>query len=273
MKQFTEKDTERYYDEEDKIYLSFWDSSGILHWGIFQNDQDDILSASNNLTSYMVEKAEISENSNVLNVGCGDGEVDIQIVEKTSCQMTGIDLSSVRIENAKTKITPYLKDKLKFIHTSGTNLPFDDETFSHVISQSTIYHIHDKQKALSEIFRVLQKGGIFVFDDLVKPKSEISENAKKYVYERLLFDTSFSFKTYQDELQRQGFEIIEARDESENMKKTYEKLYKTLEEKIEKGENVEFHERYKYLIKAYKETVEATDKNEIGWAIYICRKP
>ena len=272
MKKFSERDTEKYYDEEDEVYLSFWDSSGILHWGLFQDDED-IVSASNNLTNYMIEKSKISESSNVLNVGCGDGEVDIQIVKKIGCKITGIDLSSVRIENAKKKITPKLKNKLNFIHTSGTNLPFENEAFSHIISQSTIYHIHNKQKALSEIFRVLQRGGMFVFDDLFKPKSNISKDAQKFVYERLLFDTPFSFKTYQDELQKQGFEIIEARDETKNMKKTYQKLYQTLEEKITNNENPKFHERYQYLIKAYQKTIEATNKNEIGWAIFVCKKP
>jgi ubiquinone/menaquinone biosynthesis C-methylase UbiE len=221
----------------------------------------------------MIEKTKISESSNVLNVGCGDGEVDVQIVKKTGCKITGIDLSNVRIENAKKKIPPKLKNKLRFIHTSATNLPFDKEAFSHVISQSTIYHIHNKQKALSEIYRVLQKGGIFVFDDLFKPKPNVSKDTQKFVYERLLFDTPFSFKTYQDELRKQGFEIVEARDISENMKKTYQKLCKILEEKIKNGENPKFHERYKYLIKAYNKTIEATNKNEIGWAIFVCKKP
>ena len=114
MKKFTEQDTEKYYDKEDEVYLSFWDSSGILHWGLFHGDED-IVSASNNLTDYMLEKAKISESSNVLNVGCGDGEVDVQIVKKIGCKITGIDLSGVRIENAKKKITPNLKNKLNRI--------------------------------------------------------------------------------------------------------------------------------------------------------------
>ena len=116
-------------------------------------------------------------------------------------------------QNAKKKITPKLKSKLNFIHTSATDLPFENEAFSHVISQSTIYHIHNKQKTISEIYRVLQRGGMFIFDDLYKPKPNVSKDAQKFVYERLLFDTPFSFKTYQDELRKQGFEIIEARDE------------------------------------------------------------
>jgi hypothetical protein len=114
---------------------------------------------------------------------------------------------------------------------------------------------------------------MFVFDDLLKPRQDISKDAQKFVYERLLFDTPFSFKTYQDELQKQGFKIVEARDETKNMKKTYQKLIQILEEKIKNNENPKFHERYQYLVHAYKKTIDATNKNEIGWGIFVCKKP
>jgi len=42
MKQYTEKETEHYYDSEDEVYLSFWDEKGTLHWGIFNEDEDHI---------------------------------------------------------------------------------------------------------------------------------------------------------------------------------------------------------------------------------------
>ncbi len=161
MKQFTEKDTESFYNKEDKLYLSFWDSKGSLHWGLFQENNENIVSASHNLTKYMIKKSNISTNSNVLDIGCGNGEVDLEIVKSTGCKLTGIDLSGVRIENARKKITNSLKGKLEFIHGSATNLPFNDNQFTHVISQATIYHIHDKQKAISEIHRVLKTGGVF----------------------------------------------------------------------------------------------------------------
>jgi len=103
LKKFTERDTEKYYDSEDEIYLSFWDPEGTLHWGLFYDDEDHI-TASKNLTEFMIEKSKISGNSVVLDVGCGDGEVDIQIVKKIKCKLIGIDLSGVRVKNAKKKL-------------------------------------------------------------------------------------------------------------------------------------------------------------------------
>ena len=274
MGKFTEKDTEEYYDSEEEIYLHVWDKEGLCHWGVFLDDKEDHLAAMNNLTDIMAKKAELNSSSNVLDLGCGDGEVDFQLARKYKCNITGVDLSGVHIHNAKNKLekNQELKKHLKFIKASATKLPFEDEVFSHVWIQSTLYHVHDKEKALSEIYRVLKKGGFFVFDDLTKPKKKISRDTEKYLYERLLFDTDFSFDSYQKQLIKTGFHVIEAHDFSPHYKKTYEKVREVMKKKIENNENPEFHERYKYLIKAYKISAQAVDNNEVGWALFLCKK-
>lgn len=35
QRNFTEQDTESYYDSQDSIYSSFWDPDGSVHWGYF----------------------------------------------------------------------------------------------------------------------------------------------------------------------------------------------------------------------------------------------
>ena len=93
---------------------------------------------------------------------------------------------------------------MEFHKASATDLPFEEEAFTHVWSQATIYHIPDKNKPLQEAFRVLQPGGVMVFDDLTKPKPQISDEARTFVYDRLLFDTDFSFYSYLDALRDTG---------------------------------------------------------------------
>src|SRR3989338_938006 len=131
MKRFTESKTEKYYDAEDKIYLSFWDSKGTCHFGLFNDDENHIL-ASENLTNFMIKSASINTSSIVLDVGCGDGEVDVQIVKKTGCKIVGLDLSGVRIAHAKQKVKEQkLEPLVKFFKSSATNLEFKDNHFTH----------------------------------------------------------------------------------------------------------------------------------------------
>lgn len=277
IKKFTEKDTELYYDKEDKIYLTFWDKNGSVRWAIFENeiDEKDYVKASQKLTDLMIDKADINNESKVLDVGCGNGVVDIYIAKKTGCKITGIDLSGVRVNSAKNYLNNEVvdvKQRVNFIKASGENLPFADKAFTHIISQAAIYHIHDKKKALSEIYRVLQNDGLFVFDDLFKPKQEISAEGEKYVYERLMFDTDFSFQSYQDYLMLLGFTIIEAKNLSNHLKKSYAILSSILENKLNNKEDEEYVDRYKYLIKAYDETQKSVDRGEVGWAMYLVKK-
>ncbi len=272
MKLYTEKDTESFYDKEDEIYRSFWDKKGSLHWGLFNNNEDYI-TASKNLTNVMAKKAGIDSSSIVLDLGCGNGETVIQLAKKFKCNITGIDLSGVRIKNAKLKIKENSKKlfNVTFKKASATKLPFKSCSFSHVLSQATIYHVHNKDKALSEIFRVLKDDGVFIFDDLIKPKKNISKDSIKYVYERLLFDTPFSFISYKKKLESIGFKVIEAIELSAHLKRSYEELKKILEGKINLNKS-KYDKDYEELIFAYEKMIESIDKKELGWAMYVCKK-
>jgi ubiquinone/menaquinone biosynthesis C-methylase UbiE len=268
---FTEHDTEAYYDAEDALYRSFWDSAGSLHWGFFDDSTGrDFLKACANLNEIMVGKARINSESNVLDLGCGNGNTATWLRTSQGCRVTGVDLSGVRIANANEALGTLPTDiqaRLAFEKASATDLPFDDGVFSHVWSQATIYHIHEKESALREAYRVLTTGGTLVFDDLTKPSPQVSDTAKTYVYDRLLFDTDFSFASYQDALRDTGFEILEAIDLSPHLKTSYQCLAELALKGIGQPE-----EKFRNLAAAYHQMVAAVDRSELGWGLYLCRK-
>lgn len=268
---FTEQETESYYDAEDAIYRAIWDEDGSVHWGLFDDSTgQDFLAACANLDRTMVEKGQIGSDARVLDLGCGNGATAISLIARQGCHVTGIDLSGVRISNAqqaRESLNPEVQQKLTFQKASATALPFPDGSFTHVWSQAVIYHVPDKRTVLKEAYRVLADGGIMVFDDLIKPRSDISPEGQKYVYERLLYDTEFTFESYQQALTAQGFRVLEALDLSEHLKTSY----LVLAERTPKGAS-ENAERYEYLTKAYLETAAAVDKREVGWGFFVCQK-
>ena len=269
---FTEQETESYYDAEDEIYRTVWDEDGSVHWGYFdETTGTDFLKGCANLDRIMVEKGGIDADSRVLDLGCGNGTTAIWLASHTGCHATGIDLSGVRIDNAKIareRQETGLRDRLAFEKASATELPYDEGTFSRVWSQAVIYHVPDKRSVIREVYRVLEKGGIFVFDDLIKPKQEVSPEAQRFVYDRLLYDTEFSFESYQDALKAQGFELLEAIDISSHLRQSY----LCLADRTPKGDTGEHAEHYEWLTEAYLETAKAVEKDELGWGLYICRK-
>ena len=268
---FTEQETESYYDSEDAIYRSFWDEDGSVHWGVFdESTGNDFLKACANLNGIMVEMGNIDSSARVLDLGCGNGTTSIWLRTSQDCHVTGVDLSGVRVQNAlnaKAGLDQQTQERLEFQKASATELPFEDESFTHLWSQAVIYHVPDKVGALSEAYRVLAKGGIMVFDDLIKPQPNISADGQKYVYDRLLFDTPFSFDSYQQALEDRGFTILEAHDLSAHLKNSYLRLA----DRTPKASG-EHADHYEMLTTAYRETAKAVDNREVGWGLFICQK-
>ena len=165
---------------------------------------------------------------------------------------------------------PELAGKIAFEKASATELPFSDGAFTHVWSQATIYHVPDKIKVLEEAYRVLEPGGQFIFDDLTKPTPDISESARRFVYDRLLFDTDFSFYSYISALRETGFKVLQARDLSAHLARSYTYLSRLAS--IAEGPEG-YQDRFDYLTDAYMKTVDAINNDELGWAQYLCIKP
>ena len=91
----------------------------------------------------------------VLEVGCGDGLVASVIFKTRRGKFDwGIDLSEREVRKAK-KLAIYKNCVVANVY----NLPFKDQSFSTIFSNSVIEHIQNLDKALSEMSRVLKKNG------------------------------------------------------------------------------------------------------------------
>jgi 2-polyprenyl-6-hydroxyphenyl methylase / 3-demethylubiquinone-9 3-methyltransferase len=55
---------------------------------------------------------------------------------------------------------------IEYIESYGEKLPFDDNSFDIVFCCDVLEHVSDVPKVISEISRVLKKGGLFFFDTI-----------------------------------------------------------------------------------------------------------
>ncbi len=285
LNRFTEKKTEELYAHVDSLCRAFWDKEGSLHWGYFQDpnasnlNPEDFLPASRYWDRCMLERSGIDAESRVLDLGCGNGNAAIWLAQQTGCKVVGVDLSRSRIENAQAKMKEYPSLDLSFHKASATQLPFESETFTHVWSQATIYHVHERQQALQEVHRVLQLGGRFVFDDLVTPIpiEQLSEAAQKYVYERILFKPLFSGESYTEFLTQLGFEVLQTEDLSRHLHQSYQ-LLSQLAHQHEAEVKAAYEasgldpEHYISPTFSYQKVCEAIDAQELGWFFYLGQK-
>lgn len=91
----------------------------------------------------------------VLDLGCGFGEFAGVVFNQIEM---GIDINETELK-AAFRGKKYKKVKL----ADARKLPFASSSYNTVVSVSVIEHITDSNEVLSEVYRVLKKGGLFVF--------------------------------------------------------------------------------------------------------------
>jgi ubiquinone/menaquinone biosynthesis C-methylase UbiE len=93
---------------------------------------------------------------NVLDVGCGEGS-HLNLFLSSKQIGTGIDTNQFALNLAKKQYP-----KHKFIHFSGKNIPFSDDTFNLVYSTFVLEHTTNPEILISEMVRVLEPNGQLV---------------------------------------------------------------------------------------------------------------
>lgn len=261
---FSEAETADFYNKEDQVYRKFWDKEGSLHWGFFEDLQSagaqDFHAACQHWNEIMFQASGITAESRVLDLGCGNGNVAIWLAEKSKCEVVGVDLSDVRIANARSLAQEYPSLRVSFEVGSATDLAFPDESFTHVWSQATIYHVHEREKAVQESARVLQEGGTFIADDLVTPVDQVSDEANKYIYERLLFSPTFSAEKYRKTLADFKLLMLQQDDITEHLAKSYRLLSVLAQE-----HSARLHEAYGHMARLIEE-------GQLGWTFMRAEK-
>ena len=120
-------------------------------------DRMNAFSLNNNSKSelkYMLSKVNIFNGMKILDVGCNTGQTLNMINNFCKAKLYGIDLNINGIKLA-TKQFP----KIEFKHAPSEDIPYKDNSFDYVMINHAIGHVENPDKTISEVFRVLRKGG------------------------------------------------------------------------------------------------------------------
>jgi len=115
----------------------------------------------------------------ILDGGTGTARIPILIAQRRSkWQITGIDLSANMLFIGNQNIEQAgLQEQIKLEQVDAKQLPYSDDQFDLVISNSIVHHLSDPLLFFQEIQRVLKpQGGIFL-RDLTRPSSETELNS------------------------------------------------------------------------------------------------
>jgi len=125
----------------------------------------------------MFELAKPMKGDTVLDVACGPGIVACELAKFVS-HVTGIDITPAMIEQAKQMQKERKLDNISWKIGDILTLPFDDSSFTLVITRYSIHHLIDPQKVLDEMIRVCKQDGRIVIIDVTPEYDKIDEYNK-----------------------------------------------------------------------------------------------
>jgi SAM-dependent methyltransferase len=91
----------------------------------------------------------------VLEVGGGDGWLAARLRDQLACEVAFVDQSERMVELAAARGLDARAGNVE-------ELPFPDESFDTAVAAWMLYHVHDVDRGLSELARVLEPGGRLV---------------------------------------------------------------------------------------------------------------
>lgn len=162
----------------------------------------------NNLRRDIVEMAKLKESKSVLDIGCGTGNLALEIAKwlPSGGYVIGIDAGEKMVTLAKKKLQKK-HIPIQFLRMPAEKISFKDGTFDCVFNVFLLHHIPMELKmvAFKEMYRVLKSGGELVTVDVDKPSNflgkliglsryhvkEIRDNMKTPL-NTLLADTGFN---------------------------------------------------------------------------------
>ncbi len=109
----------------------------------------------------LIAQADVRPGQRVLDLGCGTGTLAIELARRSpGVTIVGVDPDPKALSRAGKK-AKRAGVELKLERGFADRLPFPDGSFDRVLSSFVLHHLDDadKQKALSEVARVLAPGG------------------------------------------------------------------------------------------------------------------
>lgn len=119
-----------------------------------------------NLYGHIIDILSPLQFSEIIDVGCGTGEI-LSIIRKLypTVSLYGIDISKEMLKRAKEKRI----DDVHFYLGDAERLPFENGKFNLLICTDSFHHYPNPQIAIDEFYRVVQNDGYLLLVDYWKP--------------------------------------------------------------------------------------------------------
>lgn len=114
----------------------------------------------NGILEKMLREVKIKNNSEVLDAGCGTGNLLALLEKNKTLRLEGIDISKKMLDIARKKLK---RAELKLI--SAENITYKNK-FKYIFSTEAFHHYYNQEKAMKNFYSALKNKGKLVIVDL-----------------------------------------------------------------------------------------------------------
>jgi cyclopropane fatty-acyl-phospholipid synthase-like methyltransferase len=187
-----------------------------FHLGYFSAGIETLAEALEAHTDLVARLARVASAKTVLDVGCGLGAPALRMARRYGCRVTGVNISREQVRQGRELIAAAgLAHRVAIHRGDARRLEFPDGSFDSVVCLEAAGDIcvseEDKNRLVSEWFRVLRPGGHVGFSDLAL--SAYPTRREDRTLRALLYHTGAELVSdWPSIFARQGFRVLECRD-------------------------------------------------------------
>jgi sarcosine/dimethylglycine N-methyltransferase len=193
-----------------KLHVSRSHLNGLRPEELFPHDQDHYggLAA----TDELARGAKVANGSRVADFCAGLGGTVRYLAHKYGADVTGIELTPVRVSGAQELTRRVgLQGTARIVEGSVMDVPLPDASVDAVVSQESFCHVPDVKKAVGEAFRILRMDGRLAFTDWVANQPLTAADAQ-LMWEGMAIQPLRSITEYRGLVESVGFQVISAKD-------------------------------------------------------------
>lgn len=186
-----------------------------LHYGVFEDPDEPLATATHRLTELMLEHSEIEAGHRVLDVGCGTGAPARTIAATTGAHVTGITTSTEGVRRATDAARREgLSAATEFLERDGTANGLATESFDRVWVLESSHLMRRRDRLISECARVLRPAGRMALCDIIlrrpMPLSEVKRLREPLKLLREVFGDARmeTMERYRDLAVQNGLSIV-----------------------------------------------------------------
>ena len=158
----SKKNVAHHYDINEDLYKLFLDQDMQYSCAYFHNPNMSLDQAQKDKKQHIIKKLQITENMDVLDIGCGWGGMAIEIAKSTGAKVKGITLSENQFKTASERAQKEgLNDKVSFALQDYRN---EIEKYDRIVSVGMFEHVGVKyfKTYLSKANDILKENGVFL---------------------------------------------------------------------------------------------------------------